>query len=83
MTTPRVGLARGVGWRTAAAVVVANMLGTGVFTTSGLIARDVGSAWLLLALWLAGGLIALASALAYGELSAAMPEAGGEYVYLR
>jgi len=83
VTTPRVGLARGVGWRTAAAVVVANMLGTGVFTTSGLIARDVGSAWLLLALWLAGGLIALAGALAYGELSAAMPEAGGEYVYLR
>lgn len=77
------GLGRTIGWRTAAAVVVANMIGTGIFTTSGFIARDTGSPWILLALWLAGGLISLAGALAYAELGAAMPEAGGEYAFLR
>jgi APA family basic amino acid/polyamine antiporter len=76
-------LGRTIGWRTAAAVVIANMIGTGIFTTSGFIARDTGSPWILLALWVAGGLIALAGALAYAELGAAMPEAGGEYVFLR
>jgi basic amino acid/polyamine antiporter, APA family len=59
------------------------MIGAGIFTTSGFIARDVGSAWKLIALWAVGGAIALAGALAYGELGAAIPEAGGEYVYLR
>jgi APA family basic amino acid/polyamine antiporter len=67
-------LSRTIGWRTAAAVVIANMIGTGIFTTSGLIARDTGSPWILLALWVVGGLIALAGALAYAELGAAMPE---------
>src|SRR6516165_10186513 len=76
-------LARTFGWPTAAAVVVANMIGVGAFTTSGFIARDTGSALLLLALWIAGGMIALAGALAYAELGAALPHAGGEYVYLR
>jgi APA family basic amino acid/polyamine antiporter len=74
-------LSRTIGWRTAAAVVIANMIGTGIFTTSGFIARDTGSPWILLALWVVGGLIALAGALAYAELGAAMPEAGG--VFLR
>src|SRR6516164_6722674 len=76
-------LSRTIGWRTAAAVVIANMIGTGIFTTSGFIARDTGSPWILLTLWVVGGLIALAGALAYAELGAAMPEAGGEYIFLR
>jgi len=76
-------LVREIGWPTAAAVVIANMVGTGIFTTSGFLARDLGSPWRLLALWLVGGAIALAGALAYAELGAAMPEAGGEYIYLR
>jgi APA family basic amino acid/polyamine antiporter len=76
-------LIRTFGWLTAAAVVVANMIGVGAFTTSGFIARDTGSPLLLLALWIAGGMIALAGALAYAELGAALPHAGGEYVYLR
>jgi APA family basic amino acid/polyamine antiporter len=76
-------LSRAIGWRTAAAVVIANMIGTGIFTTSGFIARDTGSPWILLTLWVVGGLIALAGAWAYAELGAAMPEAGGEYVFLR
>jgi len=70
-------------WRTAAAVSIGNMIGTGIFTTSGFIARDTGSPWILLALWGVGGLIALAGSLAYAELGTAMPQAGGEYVFLR
>jgi hypothetical protein len=46
-------LGRTIGWRTAAAIVIANMIGTGIFTTSGFIARDTGSPWILLALWVA------------------------------
>ena len=76
-------LSRTIGWRTAAAVVITNMIGTGIFTTSGFIARDTGSPRILLALWVVGGLIALTGALAYAELGAAMPEAGGEYIFLR
>jgi APA family basic amino acid/polyamine antiporter len=70
-------LTRTFGWLTAAAVVVANMIGVGAFTTSGFIARDTGSPLLLLALWIAGGMIALAGALAYAELGAALPHPGG------
>jgi basic amino acid/polyamine antiporter, APA family len=76
-------LLRTLGWPTAAAVVVANMVGVGAFTTSGFIARDTGSPLILLGLWIAGGMIALTGALAYAELGAALPQAGGEYVYLR
>jgi basic amino acid/polyamine antiporter, APA family len=76
-------LKRALGAGTAALIVVANTVGSGIFTTSGFVARDVGSSAWLLALWLTGGAIALAGALSYAELGAAMPEAGGEYVYLR
>jgi APA family basic amino acid/polyamine antiporter len=76
-------LSRRIGVTTAGAVVIASMIGSGIFTTSGFIARDVGSPLWLIGLWAIGGLIALAGALCYGELGAAMPEAGGEYVYLR
>jgi len=76
-------LVRGIGWRSAAAVVVANMIGTGIFTTTGFMARDLGSALTILATWIAGAMIALCGALAYAELGAALPEAGGEYIYLR
>ena len=75
-------LIRKIGWSSAAAVVMANMVGTGIFTTTGFMARDLGSAWEILATWMAGGMIALCGALAYGELGAALPEAGGEYIYL-
>ena len=68
---------REFGLGTAISVVVGNMIGSGIFTTSGFIARDVGSPVLLMLLWLAGGLIALAGALCYGELGATMPRAGG------
>lgn len=64
-------------------LVVANMVGTGIFTTTGFIMQEVGSPWAMLASWLIGGLIALFGALCYGELGALFPQAGGEYVYLR
>ena len=79
----RPGLLRQIGFVTAASVVVANMIGSGIFTTSGFIARDLGSPVALLLVWAVGGILALAGALSYSELGAALPEAGGEYVYLR
>ena len=68
---------------TAASVtVVANMIGTGVFTTTGLmVAMGAGSGDILLG-WLIGGIIALCGALCYGEIGANMPHSGGEYYYL-
>ena len=59
------------------------MIGTGIFTTSGFIIQEVGHPLVLLLCWLIGGIFALCGALCYGELGAAFPEAGGEYVYLR
>jgi len=63
-------------------IVIANMIGAGIFTTSGLLMSDLGNPLLMLALWVVGGIIALCGALAYGELGAAMPNAGGEYAFL-
>jgi len=76
-------LERRIGIVTAISVVVANVIGSGIFTTSGFIARDLMNPGALMLVWLVGGVLALAGALSYGELGAAMPEAGGEYVYLR
>lgn len=63
-------------------IVVANMIGAGIFTTSGLLMAELNNPLIMLSLWIAGGLIALCGALSYGELGAAMPEAGGEYFFL-
>ena len=73
---------RRLGLGSAAALVVANMVGTGVFTTSGLLIADLGSAWLVLLVWVLGGLVALLGALCYGALARHIPESGGEYVFL-
>jgi basic amino acid/polyamine antiporter, APA family len=67
----------------AAALVVSNVIGVGIFTTPGIVAKMVPHPWAILGLWLAGGLLALAGAGAYAELAALHPHAGGEYVYLR
>ncbi|UCG87746.1 MAG: amino acid permease [Gemmatimonadota bacterium] len=63
-------------------IVVADMIGAGIFTTSGLLLLELGSPLLMLVLWFAGGILALSGALCYGALGAAMPRAGGEYAYL-
>lgn len=72
-------IARNIGVITAGSVVVANMIGTGVFTSLGFQAADITSVFALLMLWLIGGVIAFCGALAYGELGAASPRSGGEY----
>ena len=63
-------------------IVVANMIGAGIFITSGLLLKDLGNPLLLILLWVVGGIIALCGALCYSELGAAMPHAGGEYNFL-
>src|ERR1700675_5082740 len=74
---------RGLGLYDSTMVVVGSMIGSGIFIVSADMARNVGSAgWLLLA-WLVAGVLTIIGALAYGELAAMMPRAGGQYVYLR
>jgi APA family basic amino acid/polyamine antiporter len=63
-------------------IVVANIIGAGIFTTSGLLMGELGNPFLMLLLWGLGGIIALCGALSYGELGTAMPHAGGEYNFL-
>jgi len=77
------GLLRHVDVRSATALVVANIIGAGVFTTTGFQAADLGHPGWILLLWVVGGLLAFCGAVCYAELGAQMPEAGGEYVYLR
>ncbi len=76
-------LRRQLGPWTATSIVIANMIGTGIFTTTGLMLAEVQSASLVLFCWLAGGAIALCGALSYAELATLWPRAGGEYVFLR
>jgi APA family basic amino acid/polyamine antiporter len=84
VTTEATGaLARRIGVGTATSVVVANMIGTGIFTTTGLILVQLDAGWLVLLCWVLGGIVALCGALSYAELATMMPRAGGEYVYLR
>jgi APA family basic amino acid/polyamine antiporter len=76
------GLKRKLGLFPLTNIVIANMIGAGIFTTSGLLLKDLHNPVVMLALWLFGGLIALCGALSYGELGAAIPHAGGEYAFL-
>lgn len=71
-----------VGLTTAVLIVVANMVGSGVFGTTGELADKIPSAFAILVCWGAGGLMALCGALAYGELAARLPRSGGEYHFL-
>lgn len=66
----------------AAAIIVSNVIGAGILFTPPQVASSVGSPWLFLATWLVGGALAFAGAMAYAELAALRPRAGGEYVYL-
>jgi len=68
--------------KTAVSVVIANMVGTGVFTSLGFQLLDIQSVSLILLLWIVGGIIALCGALTYAELGAQLPRSGGEYHFL-
>ena len=73
---------RTVGFFTACGIVIANIIGTGVFTSLGFQVADIQSGFALLMLWIVGGIAALCGALCYSELSAALPRSGGEYHFL-
>ncbi|MDA8528761.1 amino acid permease [Opitutaceae bacterium] len=66
----------------ASAVIIANMIGTGVFTSLGYQLLDIKSGFVLIMLWVVGGITALCGALTYAELGAALPRSGGEYNFL-
>ncbi len=76
-------LERRLGPLDAAAIVIANVIGVGIFITPGFIAQAVLSPVGILGVWVAGGLLAFVGAMAYAELAALRPRSGGEYVYLR
>jgi len=63
-------------------IAIGGSIGSGIFLTPATIARDVGAPWLIVAVWVMGGLITLAGALTFSEAAALLPEAGGQYVFL-
>ncbi len=77
------GLVKGLGVVDATTLVVGSMIGSGIFIVSADIARQVQSPGLLLMVWAVTAALTLIAALSYGELAAAMPQAGGQYIYLR
>ncbi len=80
---PQGQLLRQLGLFDSTMVMVGIVIGSGIFLTTGIMAKYIPSAGLILLAWIVGGLLTLAGALTYAELGAALPEAGGQYVYLR
>jgi APA family basic amino acid/polyamine antiporter len=80
---PAATLARRLGPYDAVGIVISNVIGGGIFYVPVLVAGLISSAWVMLAMWACGGVLAFAGAMAYAELAALRPRAGGEYVYLR
>src|ERR1700757_794617 len=76
-------LVKGLGLFDATMIVVGSMIGSGIFIVSADIAHQVRSPALLLLVWILSGVMTLIGALSFGELAAAMPHAGGQYVFLR
>jgi APA family basic amino acid/polyamine antiporter len=76
-------LRRGMNLFDAVMLVVGNIIGVGIFTTTGIVASYISHPGWLLAAWAVGGVLVLAGALTLGELGASLPHSGGEYVYLR
>ena len=76
------GLLRQIGLLSATALVFSNMIGAGIFTTTGFLAGDLGDPKLVFAIWIVGAVVALTGALCYSELGINFPSSGGEYVYL-
>lgn len=71
-----------IGWKAAMAIVIANMIGTGVFTTLGFQLESVQNTWSIVLLWSIGGIIALMGAFSYAEIGTHLPKSGGEYHFL-
>ena len=78
-----VELKRDLGPWAAASIVVGTVIGSGIFLVPKTMIANVGTVEAVFAVWIVGGLLSLAGALSYGELAAAIPEAGGEYAFLR
>jgi APA family basic amino acid/polyamine antiporter len=83
MAEPKRQLLRGLTATDTTALVVGTVIGSGVFLKTAVMTQDLGIPALVLAAWVAAGLLSLAGALSYAELGAMLPEAGGEYVYLK
>ena len=81
MSSP--ALVRGLGLTAAIAIVIAEVIGTGVFLKARVMTCNVETPWLVLTVWVVAGLLSLAGVLTYAELAAMMPRAGGEYVFVR
>jgi len=78
---PKKLLQRKLGLFSLSNIVVANMIGAGIFVTSGLLMESINNTGLMLLLWVVAGIIAWCGAIAYGELGATIPKAGGEYIF--
>jgi APA family basic amino acid/polyamine antiporter len=78
-----VTLVRGLGLFAATAMVVGDVIGTGVFLKARVMTCNVGTPVMVVTVWVVGGLLSLAGALTYAELAVLMPRAGGEYVFIR
>ena len=82
-TPPPVTLIRGLTLVAAVSIIIANVVGTGVFLKARVMTCNVGTPGMVLTVWVVAGLLSLAGALTYAELAAMMPRAGGEYVFVR
>lgn len=71
-----------IGWKTATALVISNMIGTGVFTSLGYQIYDLKNTYAILSLWIIGGFLALIGAFIYSELASKFKQSGGDYIYL-
>lgn len=71
-----------IGWKTAAALVISSMIGTGVFTSLGFQLVDIQNTWSIVLLWVLGGVFALIGAFTYAELGTNFDESGGDYIFL-
>ncbi len=83
ITESKAGFVKGLGLMDATTLVMGSMIGSGIFIVSADVGRQVQSPGLLIICWLLGAMLTIIAALSYGELAAAMPHAGGQYVYLR
>src|SRR5271165_3105320 len=80
---PERHLKRSLGLFDSSMIVAGSMVGSGIFLVSAQVAREVDNAGWFLVAWVIAAVLTIAAALSYGELAAMMPDAGGQYVYLR